>query len=238
MNKNISTQILAFLLCISTTGIFSQGRFDVNLDIKNMHYWRGLRVSDGFVTAAMVGYYSDNFSAFAWGGLSVDGQYKEVSKIISYTRGNFSITLLDIFNFSTNPEANYFNFKSNETLHLTDLSLGWDFREQAPITLLWATIIHGSPDQNEKGNNRYSTYLEASFPFTHKETTVQPYLAAGFALQSESSIYGSNEFDLVNLGIRIGKNLMLGTYVIPVKGTIGYNPSLKQASVEIAMSLF
>lgn len=230
---------LAVLFFFISAGLFAQGHFNVSLDAKNMHYWRGLRVSDAFVTAPMVGYYNGGFAVFAWGGLSVNGEYKEVSQIVSYTAGNFNVTLLDIFNFTGNPAADYFNFKADETNHITDLSVSYNFTDDIPLNLMMATIIYGN-DRDSNGDNRYSSYLEASFPFVREGYTVAPFAAAGFAFNAEddNSLYGDNAFDLVNIGLRVSRVVELGSYTLPVTGTMGFNPSLKQASVEIALSLF
>ncbi|MFW5708531.1 MAG: hypothetical protein ACOCX0_01760 [Bacteroidota bacterium] len=239
MNKYIKTLVVLLVFVVLVGSARAQGTFNVSLDAKNMHYWRGLRVSDGFVTAPMVGYYSESLSIFAWGGLSLDGQYREVSKIISYSTGNFSVTLLDIFNFTGLADADYFNFKADETNHITDLSLGYNFGQEIPLNLMWATIIYGN-DRDSNGDNRYSTYLEASYSVLADNYVVQPYVAAGFALAGadDNSLYGAKAFDLVNLGLRVSRSVILGNHTIPVTGTMGYNPSLKQASVEIAISLF
>jgi hypothetical protein len=219
--------------------LFSQGDFNVRLDVKNMHYWRGLRVSDGFVTAPMVGYYNQGFAAFVWGGLSVDGRYREVSQIISYSSGGFSVTLLDIFNFSGLENADYFNFRAAETNHITDLSVAYTFGETLPLNILLATVIFGN-DRDTNGDNRYSTYLEAGFPFVYDDYSVQPFLAFGFAPGGNdgNSLYGNNSFDVVNVGLRVNRPVTVGNHIMPVTGTLGFNPSLKTASVEIAISLF
>lgn len=239
MNKTLKIQLATLAMIFFSTAIWAQGHFNVNMDVKNMHYWRGLRVSDGFVTAPIVGYYNSGFAAFAWGGLSVDGRYKEVSKIVSYSSGGFSIILLDIFNFSGNPDAGYFNFNSDETNHITDLAVMYDFTESFPLRLMFASVIYGN-DRDSSGDNRYSSYLEAGLPFVRESYVVQPYAALGFAFNSadDNSIYGSKAFDLVNIGLRVSRPVELGSYTMPVTGTLGYNPSLKQASVEIALSLF
>ena len=239
MKKTHNILLITFLLLLTSAATHAQGRFNVSMDAKNMHYWRGLRVSDGFVTAPMVGYYNGGFAVFAWGGLSVDGSFREVSQIISYSTGGFNVTLLDIFNFTGAPDADYFNFKSDETLHITDLSVGYDFLETLPLRLMFATVVYGN-DRDSNGENRYSSYLEAGVPLIYETYMVQPYAALGFAFRSadDNSLYGSNAFDLVNIGLRVSRAVELGNYTLPVTGTLGFNPSLKQASVEIALSLF
>lgn len=240
MKKN-STRLFVFMIILAlfSSNLKAQGRFDVGLDLKNMHYWRGLRVSDGFVTTPTIGYYNSGFSFFSWGGLSLDGQYKEVTQIISYSTGDFSLTLIDIFNFSGAHDASYLNFNSDETIHILDLALAYNFGEKAPLRIMLASIFYGN-DRDNLGNNRYSTYLEAGFPLVKDDYTVEPFAALGFAFSGEddNSLYGRNQFDLVNIGLAVSKIVTMGNYQLPVTGRLGINPSLKQASVEIALGLF
>jgi hypothetical protein len=232
--------IIILLIFATIAQMQAQGKFDAGLAIKNMHYWRGLRVSSGFVTAPTVGYYNGGFAAYAWGGMSVDGNYKEVSQIISYSTGGLSVTLLDIFNFTGIEKPEFFNYSKGETTHLIDLSVGYDFTENFPLTLMWATMIHGN-DLDAEENNRYSTYFEASAPIDRNETTIAPFVALGFALRGndENSLYTDGEsFSVVNVGFSINKTAEIGTWKLPVSARLGYNPSFNEASIEIALQLF
>lgn len=105
--------------------------------------------------------------------------------------------------------------------------------------LMFSSFVYRN-DRDSNGENRYSSYLEAGLPFGYETFTVQPYAALGFAFRptDDNSLYGSNSFDLVNIGVRVGRVIALGNYTLPVTGTLGFNPSLKQASVEIVLSLF
>lgn len=231
--------LLPLLLSLLSTPLNAQGRFNIGMGIKNMHYWRGLRVSDGFVTAPMVGYYNGGFSVFTWAGMSVDGDYREVSQIVSYSAGNFNITLLDIFNFSGLPEFDYFNFDPDETNHITDISVSYDYTESIPLRTTLATIIYGN-DRNADGSNRFSSYLRLGVPFAREGFEVEPFVAAGYALnpKDETSLYGNAPFAIVNIGIKVAKEIRIGDIIIPIAGVTGFNPSLKQASAEVAISLF
>ncbi len=235
------TGILLSILLLSGIIVNAQGKFDVGLTIKNMHYWRGLRVSNGFVTAPTVGYYNSGFSAFVWGGMSVDGNYKEVTHIVSYVKNGFGITYTDIFNFSGVKNVEFFNYKQDETIHLCDLALSYDFQDKLPLRLTWATILYGNDRAAESGNSRYSTYTEAAFPVKMESYNIEPFIAAGFALNGNDgkSLYTDNEVaGIVNVGLAVGKKVMIGNYALAVTGKLGYNLALNQASVEIAMKLF
>lgn len=238
INK-IKIAILALILTIGASDLAAQGRFNVGLDLKNMHYWRGLRVSDGFITAPTVGYFNGGFAIFSWGGIALDGDFREVTNIISYTTGGFTVAVADIFNFSGVANPQYFNFDADETGHIIDLSVAYNFGDRAPFRIMAATIIYGN-DRDIRGNNRYSTYIEAGFPVKREGFTVEPFVALGLALSGEATdmLYGDRNFDMVNIGIAVSRDVKLGTFNMPVTTRLAMNPSLDQVSVELAMRIF
>jgi len=238
LNK-IKIALLALILTIFASDLSAQGRFDVGLDLKNMHYWRGLRVSDGFVAGPTVGYFNGGFAILSWGGMSLDGDFLEVTNIISYTTGGFTVALADIFNFSGLANPQYFNYNADETNHIIDLSVSYNFGENVPLRFMLATIIYGN-DRDAMGNNRYSTYFEVGLPFQREGFTVEPYVALGLALSGDATntLYGDRSFDMVNLGLAVSRNVKLGNFNLPVTTRLATNPSLNQASVEVAMKIF
>jgi len=90
------------------------------------------------------------------------------------------------------------------------------------------------------GNNRYSTYFEVGLPFQREGFTVEPYVALGLALSGDATntLYGDRSFDMVNLGLAVSRNVKLGNFNLPVTTRLATNPSLNQASVEVAMKIF
>ena len=128
---------------------------------------------------------------------------------------------------------------TDETNHIIDLSVVYNFGDAAQIRLTMATIIFGN-DRDALLNNRHSTYLEAAFPIKREGFTVQPYFALGVALSGDATntLYGDRNFDLVNLGIAVSRNVTLGNFNMPVTTRFAMNPSLDQVSVELAMKIF
>jgi len=233
--KNKIVLTIVGLLLFATAG-YSQNKFDVNAQAKSMHYWRGLRVTEGVMTGTSVGYFGENFSTYAWGGLSVDGSYKEVTNCFSYSKNNFRVTLLDIFNFSGVQDVEYFNYNKDETVHFLDLSVGYSF---SFMNVSWATVIYGN-DLLANGDQRYSTYVQVEFPIKVKDVTVTPFIAPAFALNSEAEtmLYGDDSFGIANMGLSVGKTLKFAEKEFPVSATLGYNTILKEASVQLAVNLF
>lgn len=226
--------LIAIICCYSS--VQAQDNFDVNVQAKSMHYWRGLRVTEAVMTGTSVGYFGDNLSVYAWGGLSVDGKYKEVTNIISYKKGNFKVTLCDIYNFSGATNPDYFNYKKEETLHFIDLEVAYSF---SFMNLSVATVIYGN-DRELGDVQKYSTYVNMSFPIKLEKVTVTPYISPAFALNGDAKtmLYGDDNFGIANVGLIVGKTLTFADKKFPVAATLGYNVVLDQASVQLAVNLF
>src|SRR6056297_656662 len=81
--------------------------FQFNLTIKNMHLWRGYRVTDEAMTAANVHYISKdgNFKAGLWGGVGFAGNYTEFDYYLSYDYKNWTFAIWYINNYTDFPEA-------------------------------------------------------------------------------------------------------------------------------------
>lgn len=230
--------LFAICLLIIGSAAHAQGKFDVNVQAKSMHYWRGLKVTNGFMTGTSAGYFGDKFSAYAWGGLSLDGEYKEVTGILNYKHKDFSATLIDIYNFSGMEKMDYFNYSGGETVHIMDLSLAYNF---SFMSVSWSTILYGNDCIDGTDEQRYSTYVEFGFPLELNGTKVTPFVAPAFALNgdAETMLYGDDEnFSIANVGFRVNKTVTIGDYDFPVSAEVGVNPALEQASVQLAISLF
>ncbi len=230
--------LIAVIALATSFTLMAQGRFDVNVQAKSMHYWRGLRVTDGFMTGTSAGYFSESFSAFVWGGLSIDGDYKEVTPVISYSAGNFSATLIDINNFSGLEKIDYFNYDAETTNHIVDLTVGYNFDF---MHVAWSTILYGNDRIPGTDDQRYSTYVEIGFPLKVNETSVTPFIAPAFALNgdAETMIYGNDESaGIANVGFRVNRIVEIGDYKLPVSAEVGINTATEQASVQLAVNLF
>lgn len=118
--------------------------------LETTHIWRGLEVSKGLTLDNEVAI-SDNNNHFRfglWGGMQINGDYKEFDYYVSYTNGGFSASVWDIYNFSDGIYANdkayrIFNYNSRNTGHFIDATVSYNFGEKFPLTLSWSTILAG-----------------------------------------------------------------------------------------------
>jgi len=229
--------VLLLLGVLMITAGYSQSKINANLQLKTMHYWRGLRVTDGLMSATSVGYFGDNFSAFAWGGLSFNGKYKEVTNVISYNLGGFNVSLTDIWNFSSFDTLRYFDFDQNTCQHLVDITLGYT-NEHFKVS--WSSIVYGSGDlTTNNSGQKYSSYILLEAPINLDQVKFTPFVAAGLVLNGDDAVlYGNDKYGVANVGFRVDKSFKVGEIEFPISGTLAYNPMLNQASMELAISLF
>jgi len=239
--KTRKLYLITLFLIMGTITASAQGHLEAHLQFKTMHYWRGLRVSKAPVFAASAGYFSKNFSAFVWSGVSLTGDYKEVDPVISCTiKKNFSITLLDINNFSglTSTSIKFFNYNKSNTNTILDLSAAY---KVSFLDISWATIIYGNDRVTGTSNQRFSTYVELGVPIKTKFASFRPFIASAFALNSnvESVLYSNKKgFNIVNVGFDVSKTIKVKNYNLPITATVGVNPALNQASFQLAVNLF
>ena len=85
--------------------------FHFNLQLKNMHLWKGLHVTDAPMTAADINYTSKNgfFKAGLWGGRGFNGDYTEFDYYVSFMHKGWSLSIWDINNYSDFPDAKIFD---------------------------------------------------------------------------------------------------------------------------------
>ncbi|WP_026752777.1 hypothetical protein [Sediminibacter sp. Hel_I_10] len=217
--------------------------FDFNLQVKNMHLWKGLRVTDAPMTAADINYTSKDgrFRAGLWGGAGVTGYYSEFDYYVSYSYNGFSIAVWDINNSSDFPDAKIFDYDRGSTSHFIDVTVGYQF-QNVPLKLSWSTIVQGRDTYvNSSGElrNAFSNYVEASYKLiVKKDWSLSAYVGGAFSFQSESHFYGDNP-NVTNLGLIYAKQVhVLKKFILPVSATAMWNPEQDYGAIQVAVTLF
>lgn len=171
------------------------------------HLWRGLEVGDGLTLNNDVSITDNNehFKLGLWGGMAVDGDYKEADVYFNFNHSGFNLAVWDLWNFS--PEkgcgpipgnGKYFTWAADRTSHLTDVAISYDFGVKCnfPLTLSWATLVQGR-DRGELARNGrgeiideknaqqiYSTFVQAAYRlYENEEWAVDASVGAAFALK-------------------------------------------------------
>tara|TARA_R110002051_G_scaffold118169_1_gene191951 strand:+ start:8868 stop:9638 length:771 start_codon:yes stop_codon:yes gene_type:complete len=215
---------------------------DFNLQVKNMHLWRGLRVTDAPMTGALLHYTSKNgkLDAGFWGGAGFNGDYTEVDYYISYTTHGFSIALWDINNYSDFPEAEIFDYDTSTTSHFVDLTLAYTF-QKIPLKASWSTILLGRDsyltDDGEL-ENTFTNYVELSYNiFKKKHSSLGVSIAGAFSFVNDAHFYGDKVLN--NFGIIYSRDVKVYQDIyLPVSVTALWNTDQKFASIQVAINLF
>lgn len=222
-----------------------------SFQLKNAHLWRGQEVSDEVTLATDINISDKNniFKFGIWGGMGVNGNFKEIDYYASISKSGFVLAVWDIYNFS--PGATYnnrqvFNYKPRETGHFIDVSLAYQFQRTIPLKLYWATVVLGRDRGALNERNRYSSYAEISYPIKLKKgIKLELGVAGAFALRkgkdlmgetSKAHFYG-NTPGIVNVSLILSKDLNISGYKLPVSVMTMWNPEKNYANMQVAFNL-
>lgn len=222
------------------------------IDVRTMHLWRGIEVSDEVNLAADVYFKTkkENFKIGIWGGAGVNGNFKELDYYLSYALKGFTFSLWDVYNFS--PHATYnnkeaFNYKAHETGHYVDLSVSYQFSQKLPLRIFWSTLIFGRDRGPLNEKNRYSTFVQLSYPIIDtKGFHLSASIAGAFALDqgkdslgitSRANFYGKTA-GIVDINLRLQKDFYIAGYKLPVYVMPMWNPQGNNMNLQFGVTLF
>jgi len=217
--------------------------FDFDLQIKNMHLWRGYKVTQAAMTGVDVHYSSRNgkFSAGIWGGAGFTGEYKEFDYYISQQFGDFNLAIWDINNFTGRETASIFDYNPATTSHFIDVTLSYKCRFLPGFKASWSTIVAGRDfyiDETERVINRFSNYVALNYQIWKSKTVSLSLFAGGaFAFGQQQHFYGEKP-NLVNLGLTAEKTVEIGNYQLPVSATGMWNPEQNYGALQLALNVF
>ncbi len=248
--KYITLSIIISLFLSS--GLLAQDKdaykpVDFSLQLKNMHLWRGLQVTNTALSAVDLNLKdkSNSFTVGLWGGAGFNGDYKEFDYYMSYAKGGFKVALWDIYNFSKGATYNnhqVFNYSARETGHFIDLSVAYRFQGKFPLNVSWATVIFGRDRGALNEKNLYSTYVSMDYPVLRgKEVDVDLGIAGAFALKPEKGTdahFYAKDAGIVSVNVTASKKLQLGSYTLPVSVMGMWNPANNEANLQIALDIF
>ncbi|MFL9483246.1 hypothetical protein ACI6Q2_10760 [Chitinophagaceae bacterium LWZ2-11] len=241
--------VLSILLVLAGYNTFAQSDtskyqpIDFNLQVKNMHLWRGLKVTNAAMTDVDIHYITKDgsFKAGVWGGAGFTGVYKEFDYYVSYAHKGFTLAVWDINNFSNNDSAKIFDYKRATTTHFIDVTAAYAFGKKMPMKFSWSTIVQGRDTvTNNAGKlvNVYSNYLQFDCQVWQKDDVKFILYAGGaFAFGRQENFYGSKP-NFTNVGFLVTKNLKIFNYVMPASAMAGWNPEKNYGAVQVALNLF
>lgn len=209
--------------------------FDTGIDLKSRYVWRGLMFSDSPSIQPYMSVTWKGFTAMGWGSYATSNNYAEIDLFLAYSVGGLTLNLNDYYSENEADLAanDYTEWNREITSHLIEASIVYQLPlERFPLQLTGSTFIYGA-DLDEHGDQNYSTYLEASYPFSFKDYECSVVLGS-----TTSQGYYAGDAGIVNLGINTSHSLKVTAFLeVPVNMSLIFNPSYKDVFFVVGISL-
>lgn len=191
----------------------------LGLDVVSQFIWRGMKQGSAALQPT-AGVSWQGLSLSAWGnvGFADWNDFKEIDLTLSYTIKGLTIGITDYW--TTEAGTPYFNYKKNETNHVFEASVGYDF---GFLRASWQTIFAGNDGLNKSDKRAYSSYFELTAPFRlatcdwEGTVGVVPYA---------TSYYDCDGFRCTNITLRVTKAIeVTDRFKIPLFLQLTGNPN-------------
>ena len=143
MKKIIYSALALLLFGAATAKAQDTVETTVGTDFVSSYVWRGLELGDVSMQPTL-GVSYKGLSLSAWGsvGLSNPADTKELDLTLAYSVGGFNIGVTDYwFNAGLDPLNRYFKYAADETNHVFEANVGYDF---GFASLQWYTNFAGN----------------------------------------------------------------------------------------------
>ena len=206
----------------------------IGTDFVSSYVWRGLELGDVSMQPTL-GISYKGLSLSAWGsvGLSNPTDTKELDLTLAYSVGGFNVGVTDYwFNAGLDPLNRYFKYAADETNHVFEANIGYDF---GFASLQWYTNFAGNDLVEATGKLAYSSYFEISVPFTLGGAD---WTATAGAVPFATDFYGTGGFAVTNLALTAAKDIRItDTFSIPVFAQVAANPYSRAAFLVFGITL-
>jgi hypothetical protein len=205
--------------------------FKVTADLVSHYVWRG-SMATGILTPNFqptLAYTKGNFEIGVWGSTDFVGSYKELDLYVSLSAGHLKLALTDYnWNFS---QANYFDYKNNETGHRIEGTVGFTATDAFPVSIVWNTMFYGFDKKSDDSTKQaFSTYIELGYSRGSASFFLGVTPWAGYynnyGITTFNPGAAKKTFSVVNIGACVTKALKINeTFSLPLKATLVINPS-------------
>ncbi len=236
MKKVFRLYFLTALLSIGTVSAEAQDTVETTVkgDFVSQYIWRGADCGSAAVQPTLgIGY--KGLALTAWGsyGLTNPSDVKEFDLTLSYTAGGFNVGITDYwFSAGLDPDSRYFKYDAHGTNHVFEANIGYDF---GPLALQWFTNFTGNDGTNKDGKRAYSSYVEATVPFSLAGVE---WAAIAGVVPYATSYYSTSGFAVTNLSLKATKEIKItDSFSIPIFGQVIGNPCSQKAYLVLGFTL-
>lgn len=195
-------------------------------DIVSQYIWRGSNCGDLSVQPTLgIGW--KGLSLTAWGSVGISNFHdtKEFDLTLAYSIKGFNIGITDYWlSNGANPDGKYFAYSNNNTNHVFEANVGYDFKY---VSIQWFTNFAGNDGVNNSGKRAYSSYFEIAAPFRLVKCD---WTAAVGCVPYATSYYDTSGFHVTNVSLMASHTFSIKKKIdIPVYASIIANPCTKRA---------
>ncbi len=206
----------------------------VKADFVNEYIWRGQKLGDVSVQPTLgIGY--KGLSVTAWGnyGLSNSDDVKEFDISASYNIGRWTVGVTDYWmSEGQDPKRRYFKYDAHGTNHVFEACIDYDL---GFASVQWDTNFAGNDGVNHNGKRAYSSYFEASVPFSIAGVS---FTATAGIVPWSTTYYDTDGFAVNDLTLRAEKEIKVtDTFSIPIFGQVTGNPHSQKAYLVFGFTL-
>lgn len=208
---------------------------DYSVDFVSRYVWRGLLFNGNPNIQPTISLTAGGLTLGSWASFGTSQEYSEIDLFATYTIGNLSFTVFDYYNEfeSKLDSADYFHWDRKTTGHLVEGSVNWAGTESFPLSITLASFFYGKQDINDKGDQKYSAYLELGYPVKIGNYNFD--LFVGGALNKG---FYYHEANIINVGFKTTKEIEITEkFKLPVSATFVVNPAKEDVFFVVGITL-
>ncbi len=226
------------ILILSYNFIIPQ-ELSVGTDIVSRYIWRGIDLGNNNPSIQpKIELSTCGFVAGFWGAypLSDPGTLNEIDFYATYSfplgnAGDFSIGFTDYMNPNSGTKiGNFNNYDDPEGpgAHFIEFNVAYGGSENFPLAISFNYFLH-----NVKNN---PIYFELGYSTSVKDVSLDLFLGA--TPGDNALYYGTDSFNVINLGITAGKSIKISdSFELPIFGSVILNPATEYLYYIIGISL-
>ncbi|GAB6011721.1 TorF family putative porin [Viscerimonas tarda] len=217
----------------------AQVEVSASADLVSSYVWRGSKGSGASIQPALSAS-AGGFTLGAWGSTAFTdlsavglGGYKEADFYASYSVGGLGLTVTDYW--WDGDGSKYFTNPEEGSGHLLEATLAYTLPESFPLSLSWNTFVLGKGNKKADGKNSFSTYIEASYPFSLGGADLT---ASVGGVPWESAVYGVADAKIVNVALGASKEIKItDSFSVPAFAQIIVNPASEDINFVVGITI-
>ena len=230
---------LIILFGLSDIGALSaqtQRPVALDVELKNVHLWRGLISFDSPMTTVELSYKTEDgaFKMGAWGAFSLGDRHKVTKYYARYAQSGFALTVSD--------KPSSYDILNAHTDHLVYVDVSYTLQnERFPLKMLWSLMFSGRDtyvDKRGKEKNRYSNYVALRMPVWKKESQcVTLGVGGAFSLADTPSNFYGEHAHVTQVFAEHESTIQVLKYGMPLSIKAVWNPERQDGALQVAFQL-